>query len=679
MSNIASGKDTASRTSKNDNTASTNVSHQFKRCWDYNVSEQFPITSISEEGNKAIVKVGQPHEGFYIKTAMRNGKMDGNSVIFSGAGIAVAYLSFVDGIASGPCKLNDESGVRFFEGRFEDGFRQGRGQEFDPKGNLEFDGFFEKGKKLKMYPLPEMDQYWTEYNDRGKLISITQRDYFGRKEGKCYFYNDREELSRVSEWKEGKEISDAGYCAFFDLPRKEWYRGYYENGKLLKTVPMKGKKKGYWKVFNEENKVIRICQRDENGKYEGINYIFQCGKISRISVWKEGKEKTLIKQFNGLTMTEYTDGYKSYEGGYLDSFELDYPRNGKGEEFLKDEKTLVYQGEYRDGRRHGQGVTYKKNKVKFQRNWIAGYTQQGVIITLCIIIILLFLAFLLDLILGTVLLVLCCVFLLIRWKFPKVLGLKLCNALNIQLMADYVREGNGRRKTETKGDKNKTKTENGSCNCFFANIYLSMIVYLLFIILCVAIISILYYTHINPYVSLFQTTFTVKSFHYNKVAGFKLSKRPFLQSIRIGNDCFASVSSVQIMGLSSLRSISIGSNSFTGKKNDYGSDRSKDIYINNCKVLQSIEIGEYSFSDYGGQFSLKGLPSLQSLLVGKVNSTSSNFYSVNTFTLQGILPLILSILLDLPNLQSVSLGDFAFCDTLTTVMDSKGVDRVVLR
>ena len=119
MSNIASGKDTASRTSKNDNTASTNVSHQFKRCWDYNVSEQFPITSISEEGNKAIVKVGQPHEGFYIKTAMRNGKMDGNSVIFSGAGIAVAYLSFVDGIASGPCKLNDESGVRFFEGRFE--------------------------------------------------------------------------------------------------------------------------------------------------------------------------------------------------------------------------------------------------------------------------------------------------------------------------------------------------------------------------------------------------------------------------------------------------------------------------------------------------------------------------------------------------------------------------------
>ena len=96
-------------------------------------------------------------------------------------------------------------------------------------------------------------------------------------------------------------------------------------------------------------------------------------------------------------------------------------------------------------------------------------------------------------------------------------------------------------------------------------------------------------------------------------------------------------------------------------------------------MLQSIEIGEYSFSDYGGQFSLKGLPSLQSLLVGKVNSTSSNFYSVNTFTLQGILSLILSILLDLPNLQSVSLGDFAFCDTLTTVMDSKGVDRVVLR
>ena len=446
----------------------------------------------------------------------------------------------------------------------------------------------------------------------------------------------------MSEWKEGKEISDAGYCAFFDLPRKEWYKGYYENGKLLKTVPMK-EKKGYWKVFNEENKVVRICQRDENGKYEGINYIFQGGKISRISIWKEGKEQTPIKQFNELTMTEYTDGYKSYEGGYLDSFDLDYPRNGRGEEFSKDEKTLIYKGEYRDGRRHGQGVSYKKNEIKYQRNWIAGYTQQGLIITLCVIFLLLLLAFLLDLILGIVLLVLCCIFLLIRWKFPKMLGLKICNALNIQLMADYVKEGNGRRKkSETKGGSNKSKsktkteTETGWCNCFFVNIYLSMIILLLFVILCVAAISIAYHTHINPYVSVFQTAFTVKSSHYNKVTGFKLSKRPFLHSIQIGNDCFASVSSVQVMGLNSLRSISIGSNSFTGKKNGYGRDRSKDIYINNCKVLQSIEIGEYSFSDYGGQFSLKGLPSLQSLLVGKVNSTSSNFYSVNTFTLQGI-------------------------------------------
>ena len=642
MSNIVTRKETASGTSKNDNTASTNVSNQFKRCWECNVSEQFPIKSISEEDNKTVVQVGQPHEGFYIKTAMRNGKLDGNSVIFSGAGVAVAYLSFVDGKASGPCKLNDESGIRFFEGRFEDGFRHGRGQEFDTKGNLEFDGFFAKGKKLKIFPLSEMSQYWAEYNDSGKLISITQRDYFGRKEGKCYFYNDREELSRVSEWKEGKEISDAGYCAFFDLPRKEWYKGYYENGKLLKTVPMK-EKKGYWKVFNEENKVIRICQRDENGKYEGINYIFQCGKISRISIWKEGKEQTPIKQFNELMMTEYTDGYKSYEGGYLDSFDLDYPRNGRGEEFSKDEKTLIYKGEYRDGRRHGQGVSYKKNEIKYQRNWIAGYTQQGLIITLCVIVLLLLLAFLLDLILGIVLLVLCCIFLLIRWKFPKMLGLKICNALNIQLMADYVKEGNGRRKkSETKGGSNKSKsktkteTETGWCNCFFVNIYLSMIILLLFVILCVAAISIAYHIHINPYVSVFQTAFTVKSSHYNKVTGFKLSKRPFLHSIQIGNDCFASVSSVQVMGLNSLRSISIGSNSFTGKKNGYGRDRSKDIYINNCKVLQSIEIGEYSFSDYGGQFSLKGLPSLQSLLVGKVNSTSSNFYSVNTFTLQGI-------------------------------------------
>ena len=741
MSNVTSGKDTTLGINQSNNLSLSNEIYDFKRCWEKNVSEQFPIKSFSEKDGITIAEVGNPHEGFYIKTAILNGKLNGNSVIFSGVNTAVARLTFVDGVASGPCILNDESGVKFFEGRFENGFRQGRGKEFDLKGNLEFDGFFDKGKKLKMYAMIEMGQYWKEYDEEGKLISITQRDDFGRKEGVCYFYNDSKEISRVSIWKEGREVSDSGYCEIFDEPRKVWYKGFYKNGllhgrvkeyneidtllfdgffnkgkKLTNVVPLKEKKgywkeydeegklisitqrddfgrkegicyfyndskeisrvsiwkegrevsdsgyceifdeprkvwykgyfddgkllntvpsqkiKGYWEVINCENKVVRICEIDKNGRYEGINYIFHNSKISRISEWKEGKEIKLVKQFNEHMMTEYTNGHKSYEGEYLDSIILGYPRNGKGEEYCKDEKTLIFKGNYRDGRRHGKGISYKKNTIKYERNWIAGYTQQGLILTLCAILVLFILAFLLDIILGIVLLSLCCFLLLIRWKFSKFLSFKICNATNIQLMADYVME-----RCFCKVKKNELQKKKGFWDYIFDNIYLSLIVLLICVILCVAIPSYVYHSCTNPYVSIFQTQYTVKFFSHNKVTGFKLSRKPFLKSIQIGNECFTSVSLVHIEGLNSLLSISIGINSFTKKKNDYGGDGSKNMHILNCKHLQSIEIGEYSFSDYGGQFTLKGLPSLQSLLVGKVNNTSYNFYSVNSFTLQGIL------------------------------------------
>lgn len=49
-------------------------------------------------------------------------------------------------------------------------------------------------------------------------------------------------------------------------------------------------------------------------------------------------------------MTEYKSGRKVYQGGYIDSIELNYPRDGKGKEFNKD-GTVKWQGSYKKGRR----------------------------------------------------------------------------------------------------------------------------------------------------------------------------------------------------------------------------------------------------------------------------------------------------------------------------------------
>ena len=82
-----------------------------------------------------------------------------------------------------------------------------------------------------------------------------------------------------------------------------------------------------------------------------------------------------------------------------------------------------------------------------------------------------------------------------------------------------------------------------------------------------------------------------------------------LESIEIGNDCFESVKTFQIDGLNRLKTIKIGSNSFTQvKKADWKMDLRK---ANNQSKLQSIQIG-------------------------KVRSRSNSFYYGSSFVIRGI-------------------------------------------
>ena len=87
--------------------------------------------------------------------------------------------------------------------------------------------------------------------------------------------------------------------------------------------------------------------------------------------------------------------------------------------------------------------------------------------------------------------------------------------------------------------------------------------------------------------------------------------------------------------LNRLKTIKIGNNSFTQAKNSYGDDESKSFHILNCESLQSIQIGEYSFSDYAGDFELKNLPQLQSIQIGTIGDWSYNFH-YSSFVIRGI-------------------------------------------
>ena len=129
-----------------------------------------------------------------------------------------------------------------------------------------------------------------------------------------------------------------------------------------------------------------------------------------------------------------------------------------------------------------------------------------------------------------------------------------------------------------------------------------------------------------------------------------------LESIVIGSYCFRSVKTFQIDGLNRLKTIKIGNSSFTHVKQTWFSRLHTDeewsaklykpwksFHILNCESLESIQIGEYSFSDFGGDFELKNLPQLQSIQIDAIGSKSRNFFK-SSFVIRGI-DMILNIVM----------------------------------
>ena len=119
-----------------------------------------------------------------------------------------------------------------------------------------------------------------------------------------------------------------------------------------------------------------------------------------------------------------------------------------------------------------------------------------------------------------------------------------------------------------------------------------------------------------------------------------------LESIEIGNECFGSIQIFEIDGLNRLQRLKIGHNSFTQlKSNDFENDwngslskcrnESKSFHILNCKSLKMIEIGQYSFCDFGGEFELRNLDNLESIKIGEIGNGSANFIW-SSFNIRGI-------------------------------------------
>ena len=142
------------------------------------------------------------------------------------------------------------------------------------------------------------------------------------------------------------------------------------------------------------------------------------------------------------------------------------------------------------------------------------------------------------------------------------------------------------------------------------------------------------------------TDLVISSNCCNDVDELDLSKFGWLRSIEIGDDCFGNVKTFRIDGMNQLKSLRIGKNCFTKVKQEEwdanyeaaearANDLAKSFYIVNCESLEWIVIGQSSFADFGGEFELKKLASLQYLKIGDVENKSWNFDLNKSFVLQG--------------------------------------------
>ena len=104
-----------------------------------------------------------------------------------------------------------------------------------------------------------------------------------------------------------------------------------------------------------------------------------------------------------------------------------------------------------------------------------------------------------------------------------------------------------------------------------------------------------------------------------------LSKYFNLKNVSIGNYCFFYQDVLNLTGLHSLERVMIGEKSFTKKKNFYGNDANRKLYVKNCDALKELKIDHYSFSDYR-VIEIENVNSLELIEMGDMDRESNNFY-----------------------------------------------------
>ena len=182
---------------------------------------------------------------------------------------------------------------------------------------------------------------------------------------------------------EGKDYDNEGNCIF---------KGTYHNDKRVLSHSKNGKDgvvrytdddkgfvykqlKGtfYEEVELESKKRTAITEVNSDFERNGKCYCYDEKGITGSYVYNNGSAVQCIKIFDNGVMSEY-DGNNVviYRGGYEDDYEKDYCYEGKGELFDKNGE-ILYMGYFKNGKREGEGKSFKKGRKWYEGQWSEDY------------------------------------------------------------------------------------------------------------------------------------------------------------------------------------------------------------------------------------------------------------------------------------------------------------------
>ena len=215
---------------------------------------------------------------------------------------------------------NGYSHKLIFEGEILNGKKNGKGKEYDEKGNIKYIGEYSNDKMI-LKGNEFKNGFAHQYNNNNQLVF------------------EGEFLNGIRNGK-GKEYNNSGHIIF---------EGEY----------LKGLRNGKGKEYYYNGKVKYDGEYYYGNKWNGFGY-----DMNNNMVYELKKGKGNIKEYNN-------SGYLIYEGEYLNGL-----RNGKGKENNYDYgyDYGIYEGEYLNGKRNGKGKEYDYNcKLKFEGEYKYGH------------------------------------------------------------------------------------------------------------------------------------------------------------------------------------------------------------------------------------------------------------------------------------------------------------------